>query len=177
MIEPVASIGHNLGVRIMANRVAAVAGTNGTVTAPKAKRQRSKAGRKGKAMVAGMPRLALGLTTSWGIGIPALTLALTTVGGKLAMSGHRLLAGGLVGVCATVLAVSLSHLAWSVQDITRSARWQAWMLAIAVDLSIVLSEAVHVFAPGVADGLSTCIMVAVTAASMSMNVWAFLRHR
>ncbi len=155
----------------MANRIA-VASSNGT--APRTKRQGSKAR---KAMVAGKPRLAVCLTVGMGVGIPALTLALTTVAGKLAMLGHRLLATGLVGVCCTVLAVSLSHLAWAVRDITRSAQWQAWSLAVAIDLSIVFSEAVHVFAPGVCDTLTTAIMVAVTAASMALNVWAFLRHR
>jgi hypothetical protein len=44
-------------------------------------------------------------------------------------------------------------------------------------LSIVLSESVHVFAPNVVDSLATGIMVAVTLASMALNVWALLRHR
>jgi hypothetical protein len=41
----------------------------------------------------------------------------------------------------------------------------------------VLSESVHVFSPNVVDSLATGIMVAVTLASMALNVWAFLRHR
>src|SRR4051812_27249052 len=61
--------------------------------------------KRGKAMVAPAPRLALGITVGMGVGIPGLTLALTTVAGRLAMAGHRLLAGGIVGVCSTVLAV------------------------------------------------------------------------
>lgn len=161
------------------SRIGTLSSLNGTVPAPsKATRKPAKGrGRKGKAMVSGKPRLALGITTGMGVGIPGLTLALTTVSGRLAMAGHRLLSGGLMAVCATVLAVSLSHLAWSVQDITRSSRWASWSLAVAIDLSIVLSEAVLVFSPGVSDGLAIAIMAAVTGASMCLNVWAFLRHR
>ena len=130
-----------------------------------------------KAMVPAAPRLALGITVGMGAGIPALTLGLSTVAGRLATHGHAGLAGFAVTVGATVLMVSLSHLAWAIGDITRSPSWASWLLAIAVDLSIVLSESVHVFAPDVVDSLATAIMVAVTLASMALNVWAFLRHR
>ena len=43
----------------------------------------------------------------------------------------------MLAVCCVVLAVSLSHLAWAVRDITGSARWQSWFLAAAVDISLV----------------------------------------
>ncbi len=165
----------------MAVAVAASNGVVGTVgTVGKAKRTRAKpAGRpvQRKAMVSAAPRLALWVTTGMGVGIPALTLSLTTVAGALATKGHGALSGAVLGVTATVLTVSLTHLAWAIGDITRSSKWASWALAIAVDLSIVLSEAVHVSAPGVCDTLSTSVMVAVTAASMALNVWAFLRHR
>jgi hypothetical protein len=145
-------------------------------TGNKAPKSRKQAARH-KAMVPAAPRLALGITVGMGVSIPALTLGLSTVAGRLATHGYAGLAGFAVTVGATVLMVSLSHLAWAIGDITRSPSWASWLLAIAVDLSIVLSESVHVFAPGVVDSLATAIMVAVTLASMALNVWAFLRHR
>lgn len=162
------------------SRISGTVGMNGTATrgtrGAAGKRSRGKGG-KHKAMVGACPRLALGITVGMGVGIPGLTLALTTVAGGLAMAGHGVLAASMVGVCGTVLAVSLSHLAWAIQDITKSPVWASWALAIAVDLSVVLSEASHVFADGVCAGLVQGIMVAVTLASMALNVWAFLRHR
>lgn len=136
----------------------------------------SKAARK--AMVARQPRLALILTITMGIAIPLLSLSLSTVAGTLARTGHAALACGGLALCATVLAVSLSHLAWSVSDITKSGTAASWALAIATDLTIVLCESVHVFADDAGIGtLVTTMMVAVTLASMALNVWAFLRHR
>jgi hypothetical protein len=73
--------------------------------------------------------------------------------------------------------VSLSHLAWAIGDITRSSRWASWLLAVAVDCGLVGSELVRIIAPGVCEGLAFGVMVAVTGASMALNVWAFLRHR
>lgn len=152
-----------------------LAGTNGAPV--KAKRPRPRKAGKGKAMVAPAPRLALGITVGAGIGIPGLTLSLSTIAGQLATQEHVGLGCGLGLVGGTVLVVSLSHLAWAIGDITRSARWASWLLAIAVDCGLVACEGVHVFAPGVCDGLATAVMVAVTLASMVLNVWAFLRHR
>jgi hypothetical protein len=43
-----------------------------------------------------------------------------------------------------VLAVSLSHLAWAVRDITGSTWWQSWCLAGTTDLALVLGELAHV---------------------------------
>jgi hypothetical protein len=143
--------------------------------APKARKPRKAS--KGKAMVPKAPRLALGITVGAGIGIPALTLGLSTMAGHLASAGHYLPAAAALAIGCTVLTVSLAHLAWAIGDITRSPCWASWLLAVAVDCSIVLSETVAVAAPGVCDGLSAAILITVTAASMALNVWAFLRHR
>lgn len=121
--------------------------------------------------------LALVFTIAMGIGIPGLTLALTTVAGRLACKGHYILTAAVIAVCLTVLAVSLDHLKTAIQDITRSGDLSSWLLAVAVDLSVVLSEAVQVCSPGVSDGLAMSVMVCVTIASMGLNVWAFLRHK
>lgn len=131
-----------------------------------------------KALVARAPRLALWLTVTMGVAIPLLSLALTTVAGTLARKDHPWLALGGLTLCATVLGVSLSHLSWSVSDITKSGKAASWALAVATDLTIVLCESVHVFASDAGiDCLVTAMMVSVTLASMALNVWAFLRHR
>src|SRR5438045_1542715 len=75
------------------------------------------------------------ITVVMGCGIPCLSLALSSIGGRLCVEGQRVLGGAVLVLCCTVLAVSLSHLAWAVKDITRSAKWQSWCLALAVDVS------------------------------------------
>jgi hypothetical protein len=79
-----------------------------------------------------------------------------------------------LGLCCSVLAVSLSHLAWAVRDITRSAWWQAWCLAAAIDLSLVLGELAGV--AGFELWVVPVVMVSVTVVSAVLNCWAFLRH-
>lgn len=125
----------------------------------------------------GVARTALAATVGMGVGIPALTLSLSTVAGRMAMGGHTGLALGAAAVGITVLAVSLDHLRQAIEDITGSPKAASWALAVAVDASIVLAESVQVFAPGVVDSLAAGILWAVTAASMGLNVWAFLRHK
>jgi hypothetical protein len=73
-----------------------------------------------------------------------------------------------------VLAVSLSHLASAIQDITRSEPWQAWCLAVAVDLAVVLCELSRV--AGFESWVVPVLMGCVTVASAGLNCWAFLRH-
>src|SRR5262249_39083290 len=84
------------------------------------------------------------LTASLGGCIPGLSLSLSSVGGRLVEQGYGTLGGSALALCCSVLAVSLSHLAWAIRDITGSARWQAWCLAVAVDLSLVLGELARV---------------------------------
>jgi hypothetical protein len=117
------------------------------------------------------------LTGAMGCGIPLLSLSLSTIAGTLARTGHDNLALASVCLTACVLAVSLSHLAWAVRDITGSPWAASWALAVAFDLALVLGETVHVYADdsGLA-ALVTAVMVAVCGLSMVLNCWAFFKH-
>lgn len=117
-------------------------------------------------------------TVAMGVFIPLLSLGLSHTGGNLLKSECLALAGFAFGLMGCVLAVSLSHLAWGVQDITKSATWASWLLAIAFDLCLVLGELVHVNAEEAGIGMVvTAIMVCVCGLSMFLNCWAFLRHK
>ncbi|HZR55212.1 MAG TPA: hypothetical protein VFB06_37710 [Streptosporangiaceae bacterium] len=153
-----------------------IEGLNGTARRPGKGRARAEGKpRRRPLMTAG--RFKAGLTLAMGCGIPLGSLALSTVAGTLARSGHYVLAGSAAGLTGCVLAVSLSHLAWAVRDITSSPRWASWALAVAFDLALILGESVHVYATD-ADlgGLVTAVMVAVCGLSMVLNCWAFFRH-
>jgi hypothetical protein len=113
------------------------------------------------------------LTVGLGCAIPGLSLSLSSIGGRLLEQGYTALGCGALALCCSVLAVSLSHLAWAVEDITRSARWQAWAMAIAIDSSLVLGELSRV--AGYESSVVPCLMGSVTVASMLLNCWAFLK--
>jgi hypothetical protein len=110
-----------------------------------------------------------------GCGIPLLSLGLSSSGGRLLEQGHIGLGVSALVLCCSVLAVSLSHLAWAIRDITRSQVWQAWCLAVAVDVAVVLCELCRV--AGFELWVVPVLMGALTAASAGLNCWAFLRHR
>jgi hypothetical protein len=114
------------------------------------------------------------ITVGMGCGVPGLSLALSSIGGRLCAAGHYGLGVASLALCCSVLAVSLSHLAWAVRDITRSAHWQAWCLAGAIDLSLVLGELAGV--AGFDLWVVPLVMAAVTVTSAVLNCWAFLRH-
>jgi len=114
------------------------------------------------------------ITVGMGCGIPCLSLALSSIGGRLCREGYTGLGVGALGLCCSVLSVSLSHLAWAVRDITRSATWQAWALALAIDSSLVLGELAGV--AGFQLWVVSAVMVCVTVVSAVLNCWAFLRH-
>ncbi len=114
------------------------------------------------------------ITVSLGCGIPCLSLAMSSIGGRLLCEGRTGLGIASLGLCSAVLAVSLSHLAWAIKDITGSARWQSWCLAGAIDLSLVLGELAQV--SGFVLWVVTAVMVSVTIASALLNCVAFMRH-
>jgi hypothetical protein len=114
------------------------------------------------------------ITVVMGCGIPCFSLALSSIGGRLVAEGLPYLGASALTLCCTVLAVSLSHLAWAVRDITGSATWQAWCLASAIDLSLVIGELAGI--NGFFYWLVPVVMVAVTIVSALLNCWAFLRH-
>ncbi len=127
-----------------------------------------------KPAVSGRDRARRWITLGMGAGIPCLSLALSSIGGRLLAEGHGVLGSGALVLCCSVLAVSLSHLAWAIRDITRSEWWQAVLLAIAVDCSLVLGELAGI--AGYASWVVGAVMVSVTLCSAVLNCWAFLRH-
>lgn len=141
-----------------------------------AKKAKAKAKPK-LATASAMSRARLIITVALGIGIPAFTLAVSNISGKLfGMDSWAcwILGTLLVGCTLTVLAVSLEHLAWAIADITRSGARPSWCLAIATDLTLVLCEFATV--SGADSWVIVGVMVMVTITSMVLNCWAFLCH-
>ncbi len=118
-----------------------------------------------------------GLTLALGTGIPLLSLGMSNVAGTLATSGHYGLAAFSGVLMASVLVVSLPHLAWAIRDITGTDKRASWALAIAVDCAIVLCELVHVANVVPLLTITTVIMSCVTMTSVCLNCWAFLMAR
>jgi hypothetical protein len=147
------------------NRIDAIDGLNGTV-----KRTRKPAKRQPRRST----RARWWTTVSLGVGIPALSLALSCVGGRLLAEQHEQLGTAALVLCCSVLAVSLSHLAWSVRDITRCQPWQAWALAVAIDSTLIVGELATVH--GFDSALVPVLMASVAVASAWLNVWGFTRH-
>ena len=120
-------------------------------------------------------RVTLGITVALGCGIPLLSIALSKIGGTL-LTTHVPLALFAFSLMVAVLVVSLPHLRWSIGDITKSGDRASWSLAVALDLSLVLCELVHVYATDSGlDALVVAVMTSVCIASMVLNCWAFLK--
>jgi hypothetical protein len=149
--------------------------TNGTVgtTGTSPGRKPRKAARKTTARTVSTARRII--TVGMGCGIPALSLALSSVGGSLLREQHYVLGSTALMFCAAVLAVSLSHLAWAIRDITGSSPWQSWCLAGAVDVSLVLGELAHV--AGFESWVVPAVMASVSIVSAVLNCWAFIGHK
>lgn len=115
------------------------------------------------------------ITIVMGCGIPAVSLYTSHRAGELLTVGAYV--GGLMflSVCLTVLALSLSHLATAIGDITRSNVRDSWLLAVALDAGIVVCELTKAMGH---DGgwLAMLFLVGITGASMLLNCWAFLSH-
>jgi cation transport ATPase len=117
------------------------------------------------------------LTIAMGTFIPLLSLTLSHVGGTLVHGDTVQCCLGLAafGLMGCVLWVSLSHLAWSIQDVTKSSPGLSWLMAVATDLALVLGELVHVNADELGlCGLVWALMICVCLLSMVLNCWAFL---
>lgn len=151
---------------------------NGTHPAPTARRGRPRTAKPARVRRITPGRVKVAATVTTGVVIPLLSLGLSHVGGTLARAGHPALATFSLALMACVPAVSLDHLAWAIRDITRSPRWASWLLAIAFDLVLVLTELCGVSAGDAGVGtVTTLMMVSVAGLSMFLNVWAFLRHK
>lgn len=118
------------------------------------------------------------LTIALGVFIPVMSVATSKIAGTLAGHGYYALAAFGAGIGVAVLAVSLSHLAWAIRDVTGSGQRASWALAVAVDCSLVLCELVHVTAMD-AGLVVVCwaMLLAVAAFSMVLNCHAFLNHK
>lgn len=116
-----------------------------------------------------------GITIALGIAIPAMSLTLSHIAGTLASENSYALAifSALCGI--SVLIVSLSHLAQAIRDITRAYPWQAWMLAITLDLSIVNCELIGVWSSTTLWTIG--LMFVVGLFSMALNCYAFLNTK
>lgn len=120
------------------------------------------------------------ITLAMGCGIPVLSFLLSSTGGHLVADGrswiYYALGFGAFCLCSCALAVSLSHLADAIRDITRSSRRASWLLAIAFDSALVFGELVRSLASEADVGWTVAaIMLMVVAFSMGLNCWAFFR--
>lgn len=123
----------------------------------------------------------LALTVILGFFVPLFSLALSHCGGVLLEDYGRTaeapsLALGVFALCLTcvILAVSLDHLRWAIQNVTRSPHWQALALAVCCDLGIIFTELACVYAHGAGiTVLLWMIKVSVTCLSIAFNCWAF----
>lgn len=165
----------------MTSAAARIALNNGTpgLAPAKPKRQRKASTPKAKtpAVHPWAANFKLGMTIALGVGIPLLSLAMSKLAGTLAANGQFALAGFAFALMVSVLGVSLNHLAWAIANITRSPWEASWALAVALDLSLVCCETIHVYA----DQLSLAwvcyaVISCVALTSMALNVWAFLMH-
>jgi hypothetical protein len=121
-------------------------------------------------------RFKITMTIALGVGIPLLSLAMSSIAGTLATHGLWPLAVFAFALMAAVLGVSLPHLAWAIGDITRSGSRPSWLLAVALDLSLVLCEFCHVWADDLGlTAILWAVTVAVAGASMLLNIWAFFK--
>jgi hypothetical protein len=64
--------------------------------------------KRGKRAVKAVSRARQCITLGLGCGIPGLSLALSSIGGRLLCEGQAYLGGAALVLCSTVLAVSLS---------------------------------------------------------------------
>lgn len=147
-----------------------------TVKTATAKGSKGSKGRTVKLTGRNASRVKTGATITMGILLPLVSLALSNTGGARLLDGHYALAALSFVLMGTALAVSLSHLAWAIQDITRSATWASWALAVAFDAALVLCELCHVVDGG-ASLVTGALMGAVCMVSMFLNCWAFLNHQ
>lgn len=120
-------------------------------------------------------RARTAITVVMGTGIPAVSLYTSHRAGELFTANAYMCGAMFLIVCVTILALSLSHLATAIGDITRSSHRDSWLLAIALDAGIVVCELTR--AAGHDGGaLATLFLVGITGASMLLNCWAFLNH-
>lgn len=117
-------------------------------------------------------RLENVLTLVLGCGIPALSLALSRIAGAQFAAGHVNLAAVSAGLVLCVLAVSLSHVAEAIREVTGAERWLSWALAVAIDASLVSCEVTSVTTE-VEGVVCLLVIIGVATVSAALNVYAF----
>jgi hypothetical protein len=87
----------------------------------------------------------------------------------------------LAVVIATILGVSLQHLAWGIQAVTGTMAWSSWALAAAVDVGMVASEITLIVLARLPDigvtPFARRYVIATLAISIALNVLAFWPDR
>ncbi len=80
-------------------------------------------------------------------------------------------------VVLIMLGVSLEHLATGIQEITHSAGWSAWALAIAIDVGMVASEVTLIVLATLPNIMVSTYaqryVIATVVISIALNIWAF----
>src|SRR5688572_26278416 len=102
----------------------------------KASKPRSRSAKKTRTLT----KMENALTVALGTGVPALSLAMSGVAGAMSIAGQGVLSMAAAFLVVCVLAVSLTHVADAIQEVTGSKRWLAWSLAVAVDASLIVCE-------------------------------------
>jgi hypothetical protein len=76
-----------------------------------------------------------------------------------------------------MLGVSLEHLATGIKEITHSASWSAWALAIAIDVGMVASEVTLIVLATLPNIMVSTYaqryVIATVVISIALNIWAF----
>lgn len=118
------------------------------------------------------------ITIGMGIGIPALSVSFSSMGGTLLAQGGTTMIFGivLIALCCVILAVSLPHLVSAISDITKSKYSHCVCMAIAIDLGIVILELTLALGMDSIYWSRLFVMLSLTVASMILNCWAFFNH-
>jgi hypothetical protein len=112
------------------------------------------------------------MTVSLGVFIPAISLTMSSQAANMFQAGNVVLGGAFAALVFVVLAVSLTHLAEAVEDLTGSTRFISWATAIAFDACLVAFEVAHKTVAK--DDWTVTLMIAVVAIiSAALNVHAF----
>lgn len=118
------------------------------------------------------------ITIGMGVGIPALSVSFSSMGGTLLAQGGTTMIFGviLIALCCVILAVSLPHLVSAISDITKSKYSHCVCMAIAIDMGIVILELTLALGMNSIYWSRIFVMLSLTLASMILNCWAFFNH-
>lgn len=115
---------------------------------------------------------ANGMTVALGAFIPAISLTMSSQAANMFQAGNVVLGGLFAALVFVVLAVSLTHLAEAVEDLTGSTCFISWATAIAFDACLVAFEVAHKTIAK--DDWTVTLMITVVALiSAALNVHAF----